>query len=411
MLLGSTILFAALASEMPTTPPWPDPKIVAQACTNTGLNPTTLVHLRSLAVADWKVVPKSQPEPIYLLMNTGKVLGYTRLHIVYLPCSALSGRDYTLEQRNMLKRYFLGKHAQKVVTISARVSPNDIPKKAIVAMIQRDSDKHGEGWNTQILNNAIPLPYFRVDQGSTIQMSAAVRSTREYASSIGSGVIDVVTAATKLIAPQASVITAANKARFTDAANFVDTALNGLLKVSIDEQNQTDAVLAPVDGDQLLAVYSVNLPFANDVFYASGHARLEMGAWAIFAERLRPSVLGDVVGGALSVKSVSSPAILGLMVDQAKTLREALAGTATITNARDDLVKVVGKLVKGKPAAAVEDSAYRLCRLIEAKGEHLELTPIDASAIAWAYIDDLGLPASPEASAHAGCRRIGRYPN
>jgi len=388
----------ALAFASPTTAqsdPFPP------SCSADHLNPSTLAHLR-ISRSGPGFDPDRGPVLTESLGNGGKVLGYTRIRAFYQPCSR-DQRSYVPEKRNDFTRFFLGKHAKKLLSVQLQITPLDVKTNKQLAAIERDSTKKGEVWNTDVENDGILLPYLRIDQSSVVAIDAKLSSTRDYDSSIGADALDIVQRASSLINPTTALITTENKDRFTEAANFVDVSVNGMLKVSIDEQVHLRVPLKQSLAKQILAIITLQAPRANDVYPSTDYPERILGQWVIYAEPVRQSMFDDVpVGGRINRNTVTSAAILNYLVDDKKTLREALAGVKSLVSARD-------ALVKADKAGAV-DSARSLCRTVAAEAQSLGLAPIDAAATAWAYLIDVALSTEKAAEAEKGCSEVELYP-
>lgn len=372
-------------------------------CAFPNLNPATLEHL-VLSPTDGVPVPRhpgGEEQAFRITANTGKALGYTRIRAAYFPCGTRA-RRYQEERRSGLKRFFLGKNAEKLLKLGLLLKPGDVKFEAPLTSLVRHSNKQGEDWSTSIHNDRILTPYFRVDLGSTVTLDIGVKSTRDYDATIGADMLDLINQASALIAPTTPLITAENKGRFNAAAAYLDKAIDGLLKVAIEEKALSDVQLSPGPAGAVLAVLTVNLPMANNTFANAAFPNRPLGQWVIYAERLRESMMGDVREGRV-VRSTTSPAaILGYLVGEKKTLREALAGSKGVIAARDALVSENG--------TDVENKARILCRVIVAEAERLELAPADVGASAWAYLTDLALPRKKMGAAEPGCAEVELYP-
>ena len=398
-----TILAAAAAAvAQPTTAP-PDASVSLDNgqilhlpdCGADHLNPATMVHLRMARGTATKGTEA------LVEGNSGKILGYTRIRIFYRSCGG-DQREYVPEKRDDLSRFFLGKHAKKILTIDAHVTPLDVKANEPLASLNRDSTKKGEGWSTDIDNNEVLLPYFRIDRGTVIALDAKLHSTRDYDSSIASDALDLVRRASDLISPTTALITTENKDRFNKAATFVDTAVNGMLKVSIDERVRLSSPVVTPQSGEVLAVITLRLPRSNDV-YASAIPEKLIGQWVVYTEPARASMLDDVgFGQPIARKAISAAGVLNYLVDDKKTLREAFSGVKNLVSARDALV--------GASAAESTDKARTLCRSVAGEALSLGLTPVDAGAAAWAYLADLALPKAKMKNAEAGCADVEFYP-
>jgi hypothetical protein len=396
-------IFAAAATAAALSPiSAREDQVLSVACSSPSVNQATLEHLGSIPTEPWMVSLKDQGAPIVALANTGEILGYTRIRVDFRACPGADRRWYPAEKRFFLTRKFLGKHLEKSFQLSIKLSPTAVDVSPTLINIKRDSDSKGESWATVSDNGDIPTPYFRIDTGSKVLLTPAILSKRDYQSEIGSGILDLITKATAAIAPPVTLITSENKDRFNQAAAFVDSTINGLLHVEINEKAQQETALNPGTEGQVLAIYTVQLPFANDAYATKLHPEQPIGAWAVIAEPVRVSMFGTVTGGHLSGPALTPASVLGYSVAANKTVRETLSGAQDVVSARDELVKAADN--------EVEDKAYRLCRAIQNQAETLEMTPIDGGAIAWAYVRDLAFGNAKEGKASRGCARIGNYP-
>ena len=387
--------------------------VPSSGCQQAHLNPATLVHLQvgpvpaAPAPEDHGVAQLGTMKagPIVVAGGGGKVLGYTRISARYRPCGG--GRDLQRERRDILRRLFAGKHAEKVVTLDLHVTPLDVKASKPLLTIKRDSSTKGEGWSTDVVNSAVLLPFFRVDRSSTVAVKASLKSARSYETRAAGGALDLVERASKLLNPTTAMITEANKERFNEAATFVDTTIDNLLHVTIQETASSRIPLTNDSGEQVLAVITVSLPMANNSFASAAHPAQILGEWEIYAEPYRPSMMVDGESSATLAKAEAVPAtVLNYLVDEKKTLREALAGSKSVSAMRDALA--AAKVVKGD-AKAVEDAARTLCRTVTAEAEALGLAPVDAGAAAWAYVRDMALDGTKQGAADRGCAGVQHY--
>src|SRR5258707_5762240 len=120
-------------------------------------------------------------------------------------------------------------------------------------------------------------PYVEFAENALIRVEANLTATREYNSSIGSDVLGIVKRASALISPAAPLITDQNKDRFNDAATFFDSTINGLLKVSVLEKPGRTFAIADRPGRQDLAVVTLVVPWANDVYPSPKSSMMAIG--------------------------------------------------------------------------------------------------------------------------------------
>lgn len=381
-------------------------------CKAPNLNPATLVHLQMNPTPNQEPVVTSDPSiPSVTLSgsvemasggNGGAPYGYTRLRILYSACQAVQ-RTYDPERRPSIRRYFFGKNAAKVLKLKASVDPLGVDATNTLASIGRKSGKQGEEWTTDVENDAILLPYFRIDNSSVVKLEVSFDSNRDYNTSVAGSALDIIKRAGALISPTSALITTVNKARFNDAASFVDTAIDGLLKVSISEKARLDATLKPGNKPQILAVITLSAPGANDAYPTKFFPNAPIGQWTIIADRVRPSMLGVAQSEtSLAPGSYTTAAVMNFYVSDDKTLREALAGSSSVTTARDALIKAT--------VAGATDAGRSFCRVVASESDSLGLAPLDVGAAVWAALNDLALADDKARTARAGCAGIEYFP-
>lgn len=393
-------LIAAAALTATDGQPVPQADIDA-LCKSKGNSPSVYAYLRP---HDLNKLPAVRDKAgANTEANTGKILGYTRFRIDFYDCPAEDVRDYGDEKRNFLKRWFLGKHATKTVEFTMSYSPNGVETKRLAVSVNRKSGNDGENWETTINAPMIPSPYFRIDQGSKATVSARVNVSRDYDSNIAEGALELVTKATAAIIPSATLITDENKERFGKASSFVDTAISGLLKVTIEEHPTVEYPLLPGRDGQVLAIYALHLPFANNAYGNAAYPLKPAGIFVVAADRLRWSMFSDVSEGPLKATSLSPESILGYLVDDQKTIRERLGGAQIIASAQDELVS-------SGDADEQANKGYAICRLIATEAESIGLTPPDRAAVAWAYVKSMAFDPDKEGAVLAGCSRIDMFP-
>lgn len=374
---------------------------VSSSCQVRNLNSPTLQHLVFSPTAGVSVPAHRDERADVGFLNAGKALGYTRIRAAFVPCTG-NQRTYVDERRSGIKRYFFGKNADKLIKLTVFLKPVDVKWESTLGNLVRHSTKQGETWSTSFENDRIISPYVRADLGSVVTLDASVKSTRDYNATVGGDVLALISQASALITPTSTLLTKENKERFNQAATFVDTAIDGLLKVAIEEKLLTDIPLNPGQNGKVLAVITVNLPMVNNTFPNRRFPNRPLGQWVIYAEGLKQTMLGDIKEGELNPESTSPAAVLNYLVAEKKTLREALAGSKSVGLARDEVVKA--------DKNSVGDKARSLCRAVEAEAESIGLAPVDVGGTMWAYLLDLALPSEKMGPAVSACRPMDHYP-
>jgi hypothetical protein len=374
-------LIAAASTAAPTDPAAKEPTCGSEKLYS--VNPATLEYLRR---TDQSSAAKPTKPPS----------GYARIVAQYQTCSQTGfDRNYDAEKRDIIRRFFMHKEVNKVLTAKVAVRPLSVSGTVTLVSIGRDSGKQGETWSTDIGNTLTILPYFRLEPNTIMQLTASYDTERTYASSIASDTIDIINRATKLITPATPLITASNKTRFNEASTFIDTTINGLLKVDIKENLRADTLMG--DDDVVLAKLVLYATGANDPFQRrpSEYAH-PVGMWIIKVERFSGSLFtgtrsttGTTGNDALDAPAVAS--VLNFEVTEGKRIREMLAGDTITTIARDAFEKAVaaGDTAKKAEAAGV------LCRAVASRADAEGFSSDDVKWIVAAYVADM-LPTATE---------------
>ena len=323
---------------------------------------------------------------------------YVRLMIKYVPCPAAFDRNYGLETRWWLKRMFLHKKVGKILKVAAVVRPLGVNATKTLSEIDFDSGSKGENWTTNVDNDAVLLPYFRADDHALVGLDITFSSTRSYESGIATTTLDLAKRAASLISPTSSLITKDNKDRFNDAANFVDTTINGLLKIDVNESVHIDA---PPTAGKPLATVALFVPPADDPYLSHPERNHAVGEWRITAETLAGSIFPTA---STDDKRLSPAQIMNFRVSDDKTLRAALTASNNVQTARDTLLK-------SKDGTSVSDAALTLCRATEAEADAEGFSNADVGRVVWAYLSDLALPNDKRGDATTACSQLDHWPS
>lgn len=331
--------------------------------------------------------------------NAGGPRGYTRLLIDFVPCGG-GARDYSVEGRNAFKRFFVGKITEKFLTVKAEVVPTDVSATVSLAKIGRDSTKKGDIWTTDISNERLLLPYFRVDNNTSVRLTFEFASNKELRWSATSDALDIITRAASAISPTTALITEENKSRFNDAATFVDRSISDLMKIAVTEKLTKDAHLQQ---DSEIELARITL-FAPDVNMAIAANPVPIGQWVVSAAPVIRSVFRPAeFTGQGPLGPLSSAAIMNFRVADNKTLQGVLAGKESIASARDSLVKAATAAAQAEPAAA-------LCRAIALEADRIGFSPADVGLALWAYVHNQMAEAGRRSVLDSACRQVENYP-
>jgi hypothetical protein len=98
--------------------------------------------------------------------------------------------------------------------------------------------------------------------------------------------------------------------------------------------------------------------------------------------------------------SFTASSVMNFSVAEQKTLREALAGSSSVTAARDALIAAPDE---------ARDFGRTFCRTVASEADSLGLAPVDAGIATWAALTDLALTDTKMASALSGCNGIEHF--
>jgi hypothetical protein len=395
----SVLIAAAVAASTPSTNT--DQALTPVNCTDPLLNDNagTLLHLR---LREETQVDGAEPQAVVIgsaLAAAPAPQGYVRLVIRYTPCRSNPERNYRKEERVWIKRMFAHKVVSKILKVTASVKPLGVTSTHALSSIGRDSGKTGEVFTTAVDNDGILLPYFRVEPDTFVDLNFDFSSTRDYTTSIAGDALDIIHRAAVLISPTSTLITSENKGRFNDAANFVDSTINGLLKVAISESAHVGVQL---NGNaQKLATITLYVPGADDPYPSTRIPDHYVGQWQIFAEPLPQSVFARIRRGGTQIQSdLSAASIMNFTVNDGKSLKEALTGQSSVQSARDALLNAKSN--------EVADAAIALCRAVARETDALGFSSGDVGYAVWAYFNDLALPQA-KATALNSCEGMDHF--
>ena len=283
------------------------------------------------------------------------------------------------------------KLVSKSLNVKIAVRPLGVSATKTLIQIGRDSGKQGETWATDVGNSLNIMPYFRVEPNTMVQLNASYLSNRTYASSIASDTLDILNRATALITPTTPLITASNKVRFNDASTFLDSTINGLLKVEMRETLRMDAQLR--GKNQTLASLVLYTTGANDPYNRNDReAPRPVGRWDIETEHFAGSLFSGIDDKS-ATPSVAS--VMNFQVIDGKRVRDLLGGDATIVNARDAVLKAKD--------GATKESSGALCRLVASRADAEGFSAFDVSWVVAAYIYDMAPSAGESSALRTGC--------
>ena len=341
-------------------------------------------------------------QAIVALPSGGEVLGYTRLRIVYTSCGGPQLRRYSEESRTPIERFFVGKIDNHVLKFDAVIEPIGVKASSKLYSMLRNSKKDGQTWTTAIRNNDFLLPYFRVDRSSVLNFSANFQSEGASEFNIGSAILDIVDRGSKFITPSTLLITDANKARFNDAASFVDDSLSKLFYKKVDETARQGIPILPSDQEKTLARIVLIAPNPIKTYITAQVPGRIIGQWEVKADPLTKSLFAPVIGDVADVSKLDPATVLNLKIDDEVVLRDRLASSEAIDKAAKLMAKASTEQV-GEPATS-------FCRLVAAEAAKVGLAPHDMAIAAWAYLADQAMERAKQKAANSACDVVRYFP-
>jgi hypothetical protein len=355
----------------------------------------------------------SPPEPTAALAEAsipsgGKVLGYTRLQIVFTSCVNRQLRRYSEESRSAIERFFVGKTDNHVLKFDAQVDPVGVKSSVQLYSMLRNSAKDGQSWTTDVRNNDYLLPYFRLDTSSLLAFSANFQSEGSSKFDVAGSVLDIVERGANLITPTAVLITDENRERFNKAAEFVDGSLSKLFYKKVTETARQGVAIAPTEDDpQLVASVVLVSPDPRKTYVDVGYPQRVIGRWDVYAEKIKKSLFADVKkdpqsrSDIVDVRQIDPATVLNFKIGDNEVLRDRLASSEAISKASKALAQAAD-------AAAVRGPAIGFCRLVATEAARVGLAPNDVAITAWAYLEDQALEGAKRTAALSACDPVTR---
>ena len=106
-------------------------------------------------------------------------------------------------------------------------------------------------------------------------------------------------------------------------------------------------------------------------------------------------------GNGVVAGSYTTSSVMNFSVSEKKTLEEALAGSSSVTSARD-------ALIAGQPDKDT-DLGRTFCQKVASEADSLGLAPMDAGIATWAALKNLALPATKMTNAVTGCNDVEHF--
>lgn len=310
----------------------------------------------------------------------GIVDGYTRLEFSTDKTVPI-GRDYWSELRSSISRYFAGKSVTRALTLVATYSEHKIDATAAVASFSQTSGKKGYEWSSEVSNQRLITPYFRIDDRSVVRTSWKLQLNKTYELTAAEDLLDVVRRAAKLISPSSALLTSLNATRFQDTSQFVDQSLSGFLRESVDESAPDEFPLGPCVGKELVSLRLLLPRGANVVKHDI--AMESIGTWTV---RLAPAIRSVFVPTQNSdtpsrvITLIGAGKVFDYPVADNVSLGQFLSGDTAVSAIKDQFK------AKGDDQAA---TAAKLCSQLVGKLQTLGLDRFDTAVAIRAYGDQV----------------------
>jgi hypothetical protein len=172
---------------------------------------------------------------------------YTRLIITSYNASsdaeaAEDAQIYPYRKRSGIERFFVG--LRRSVTLSAKVSSGGFVATIPLVTVTHESTRAGgEVFNRIIRHQAQDFPMFLVRGTTTSDIASVVfdlKGSDSVDSSAAGTALSAVVAATKVIAPQAALLTTFSAPGAKDVASSLDSTINKLFAMSLAEEHLLD---------------------------------------------------------------------------------------------------------------------------------------------------------------------------
>jgi hypothetical protein len=304
---------------------------------------------------------------------------YTRLEFATTSPVPI-GINYGSELRSPLSRFFAGKAVSRILSLNATYSRHKVEATTTVASFSHKSSRKGYEWSSEVSNQRLITPYFRIDHDGTVKTNWKLALNKTYDVSTLQDLMDVVKRATNLISPSAGLLTSLNAPRFKDSSQFVDQSISSFLRESVDEIAPDEFPLAACAGKNLITL-TLTLPESANIVRNSPSTRT-VGTWTV---RLAPPIRSIFMPAtnnetyAAVLATIGAGSVFDYQVSENLSLGQFLNGDTAISAVRDEFTKAN----KANTATA----AKKLCSLIVGKLQAIGLNRFDTSVSVAAYAD------------------------
>lgn len=312
--------------------------------------------------------------------NQRDVDGYTRLEFSTDETVPI-GIDYGRELRNPISRFFAGKSVTRTLTLNATYSRHNVEATSTVVSFSHKSSRRGYEWTSEVSNQRLVTPYFRIDHDSVVRTSWKLALNKTYDVRAVQDLLDVVKRATKLISPTSGLLTSLNADRFQDTSQFVDRSVSSFLRESVDEIAPDEFPLASCVGEKLVSI-TVELPEGANVVRHMGQPQ-KLGTWTLrLAKAIRSIFLpneANQLSPAGVVARIGAGTVFDFQVAEDLSLGQFLGGDNAVSSVKEEFVTNTNDAI----------TASKLCAVLVGKLQGIGLNRFDAAVGVLAFADQM----------------------
>lgn len=299
----------------------------------------------------------------------------------------LTDRDYALEMRGLLARFFAGKSYSTALSLKVAFKDNEIAFEANlpVATLSHDSNSGvGERFDTGLWHR-MSNQLVRVSASTTIEARVEFNKSESLDTKAVSAALKVAETATSLIAPGSALITKLSERKMSEEARLWDGVLSKLFGVSLAERHSTRPALASIVPEAEFISFGLRVPRNENDMKPTD----DLGRWSIALQAGQPSMFSNfqicsptnsntckatrAEAAIAAVKAVAPGRVLAAQLTQDQTIIDWLSQQAWFV---DSFVGLEG--------ATPGPVAEKLCSRVVTHVRGLGLTTLDARLAAWA---------------------------
>ncbi len=154
-------------------------------------------------------------------------------------------REYKLEKRSPLVRFFVGKSAGAVMSIKIHMRDPDVDFTIpLVSVDYTGRSGQGEAFVTSIIKSDMSLPDFRISPNSSVSIEATARLTDEVDVQAAGVVLAAVRDSLSIASPAGTLLTSLNRDQVQRVSAAYDNALSRLLSTTISESTSAGRMMS-----------------------------------------------------------------------------------------------------------------------------------------------------------------------